>query len=76
MSLSTDECDRTINGSEMIFLCPANVSNQELRLYDLTTAILDSITSIVATLRDASVPSGPFTSIPPNICLLRNLQVR
>jgi hypothetical protein len=57
------------------FLCPSNISTQELSLYDLTVAQLDAITSIVAGGISAGAV-GPFTSIPPNICLLRNLQVR
>jgi len=75
MSLSTSQCDRTIIDGEMTFSCPATITDQELSLYDLTVDQLDSIVSIVATTLNAAVPAGPFTSIPPNICLLRNLQV-
>jgi hypothetical protein len=76
MSLSTQECNRTISGGEITFICPSSIADQELALYDLTVDILDNITSIVATGGSGAVPVGPFTSIPPNICLLRNLQVR
>ncbi len=75
MSLSTSECSRTINAGVITFLCPATITDQELSLYDLTVAQLDSIVSILVTSSNAAVPAGPFTSIPPNICLLRNLQV-
>jgi hypothetical protein len=56
------------------FSCPSNISSQLLNLFDLTVAQLDAITSIVAGGNAGT--TGPFTSIPPNICLLRNLQVR
>jgi hypothetical protein len=59
----------------MTFTCPSNSNNQALALYDLTTTILDSITSLVVN-GPGGTASGPFTFIPPNICLLRNLQVR
>ena len=58
----------------MTFVCPSSVSSQELRLYDLTTVQLDSIVSLIIKGTAATSP-GPFTRIPPNICLLRNLQV-
>lgn len=75
MSLSTHECTRTINAGVLTFLCPSNISSQLLNLYDLTVSQLDSVNSIVAKGRN-DTPIGPFTSIPPNICLLRNLKVR
>ncbi len=59
----------------MTFQCPSSVASEELTLYDLTTTQLDSITSFIA-LGPGGTASGPFTSIPANICLLRNLQVR
>ena len=68
------ECNRTINDTVMTFKCPLMIENQELRLYDLTTAQLDSIISLIAR-GDSATSSGPFTEIPANICLLRNLQV-
>ncbi|CAF1167851.1 unnamed protein product [Adineta steineri] len=71
---STHECNRTIDGSIMTFTCPSNVSNQMLRLYDLTTTQLSAITAFIAQgVNDTA--KGPFTSIPPNICLLPNLQI-
>ncbi|CAF3372182.1 unnamed protein product [Rotaria sp. Silwood1] len=72
MCLSLHECNRTINGTEMSFTCPSIVGSQELRLYDLTVAQLNSITSLIVTGNENIV--GPFTRIPANICLLRNLQ--
>jgi hypothetical protein len=56
------------------FSCTTALSSQELNLYDLSVAQLDTITSIVA--GGSAGVTGPYTSIPPNICLLRNLQVR
>ncbi|CAF0867892.1 unnamed protein product [Rotaria sordida] len=56
----------------MTFTCPSTVGSQELRLYDLTTGQLDSITSLIVVGSEDNW--GPFTRIPANICLLRNLQ--
>ncbi|CAF2795365.1 unnamed protein product [Rotaria sp. Silwood2] len=70
--LSLHECNRTINGTEMTFTCPSTVGSQELRLYDLTTAQLDNIMSLIVS--GSGDNWGPFTRIPANICLLRNLQ--
>lgn len=58
----------------MTFTCQSSVAFQELPLYNYTTAQLLNITSIVVNGLSAA-SSGPFTSIPPNICLLPNLQV-
>lgn len=58
----------------MTFVCPSNTNIQELEVYDLTLAQLDSVTSLVAK-GTGGVGSGPFTRIPANICLLRNLAV-
>jgi len=73
-TLAFHECDRNITGTQIIFSC--NLTTTELNLYDLTTAQLNSITSIIGKARDASSTRGPFTSIPPNICFLPNLRVR
>jgi hypothetical protein len=75
MSLSTIECNRTIINTQIIFLCPSKIPDQDLSIYDLTATQLDNIVSILA---QGYTPTsiGPFTSIPPNICLLRNLQVK
>lgn len=47
---------------------------EELPLYNYTSAQLDEILSITVNPRNDTYP-GPFTSIPPNICMLPNLQV-
>lgn len=62
----------------MTFICPFGVTNQLLNLYDLTTTQLANITSLTATgtVGGALASPGPFTSIPPNICLLPNLKVK
>lgn len=73
MCLAVNTCNKTINGTVMKMTCPSTINILELNLYDLTTSQLDNITSLV--VRGDSVLHGPFTSIPPNICLLRNLQV-
>jgi hypothetical protein len=74
VSLSTSQCTRTITNQQVTFSCPSTITDQELSLYDLTVNQLDNIISIVAGGTGPGT-SGPFTSIPPNICLLRNLQV-
>ncbi|CAF5217676.1 unnamed protein product, partial [Rotaria magnacalcarata] len=53
--------------------CPFTITNQELPLYTFSVAELDSIVSLVAKGGEGT-RSGPFTRIPANICLLRNLQ--
>ena len=75
MCRSDDECQSNFtNASEITFTCQSSVAFQELPLYNYTTAQLLNITSIVVNGLSA-ISSGPFTSIPPNICLLPNLQV-
>jgi len=63
-----------INVIEIIFTCLSNIKITELPLYDYTTDELESITSIKVNEPDENT-RGPFTSIPPNICFLPNLQV-
>ena len=58
----------------MTFICPSTIASQELPLYDLSTASLDSVISLIAK-GGGDTQLGPFTRIPANICLLRNLQV-
>lgn len=54
--------------------CLPTMTYEELSLYNYTAAELDDITSIIVNgLNDSSL--GPFTSIPPNICMLPYLQV-
>lgn len=68
-------CTSIINGAtEMIFTCLSNITITELPLYDYTTNELEQITSIVVNGPNENT-RGPFTSIPPNICFLPNLQV-
>ena len=75
MSLSTHECNRTFAPPLLTFRCPSSVSNQLLRLNDLTVDQLDSVTSISAGGWNSST-IGPFTSLPGNLCFLKKLQVR
>ncbi|CAF0804306.1 unnamed protein product [Rotaria sordida] len=72
--LSKNECTSTIsNTSEIIFTCLSDVIINELPLYNYTTDELAQITSIIVNgVNDTT--RGPFISIPPNICLLSNLQ--
>ena len=58
----------------MTFDCGTSTDATDLNVYDFTLAELDAITSIVITI-SAAATTGPFTVIPPNICLFRNLQV-
>ncbi|CAF1544946.1 unnamed protein product [Rotaria magnacalcarata] len=71
--LSLQQCNGTISGSQMTVNCPFTITNQELPLYTFSVAELDSIVSLVAKGGEGT-RSGPFTRIPANICLLRNLQ--
>ena len=64
----------------MTFACPQNVSNQMLRLSDLTSDQLENITVFIAQglpnpVNASQLLPGPFTSIPPNICMMPNLIV-
>ncbi len=58
----------------MTFTCPSSIPDQLLSVYDLTSDQLDNITSLTAQGPTAT-STGPFTSLPPNICLMSNLQV-
>ena len=58
----------------MIFICLPTGTINELPLFDYTVDQLTNVTSIKANGINSTTP-GPFTSIPPNICLLPNLQV-
>ncbi|CAF4308656.1 unnamed protein product [Rotaria sp. Silwood2] len=72
--LSENECTgRIFNTSEIVFTCLSNVVINELPLYNYTTDELAKITSIAVNGVDDTT-RGPFTSIPPNICLLPNLK--
>ncbi|CAF1205199.1 unnamed protein product [Adineta ricciae] len=72
--LCDHECNSTIsNSSEMILTCLSTISYEELPLYNYTTNQLANITSIVVNGLSSNT-TGPFTSIPPNLCLLPNLK--
>lgn len=73
--MGDNECtSRILNVSQLIFTCLPNVIVDELPLYNYTANQLAHITSLVVNgINNTS--SGPYTSIPPNICLLSNLQV-
>ncbi|UJR35363.1 hypothetical protein I4U23_028120 [Adineta vaga] len=72
--LCDHECSITFsNSTEMVLTCLSNMTYEELPLYNYTTNQLANITSIVVNGLNGSL-SGPFTSIPPNICLLPNLK--
>ena len=58
----------------MVLTCLPSMTYEELSLYNYTVEQLNAITSIIVNGRNDSSP-GPFTSIPPNICMLPNLQV-
>ncbi|CAF0876824.1 unnamed protein product [Rotaria sp. Silwood1] len=74
MCLSENECtSRIFNTSEIIFTCLSDIVINELPLYNYTTDKLANITSIIVNGVDDNT-RGPFTSIPPNICLLPNLK--
>ncbi|CAF3578413.1 unnamed protein product [Adineta steineri] len=71
---SDNECIGTItNTTQIVFTCSPTIAYEELPLYNYTTEQLANITSIVVNGLNDSSP-GPFTSIPPNICLLPNLK--
>ncbi|CAF3538426.1 unnamed protein product [Adineta steineri] len=71
---SDNECIGTItNTTQIVFTCSPTIVYEELPLYNYTTEQLANITSIVVNGLNDSSP-GPFTSIPPNICLLPNLK--
>ncbi|CAF3355816.1 unnamed protein product [Rotaria sp. Silwood1] len=74
MCLSENECtSRIFNTSEIIFTCLSDIVINELPLYNYTADKLANITSIIVNGVDDNT-RGPFTSIPPNICLLPNLK--
>ena len=69
-------CTSTINsGTTIVVTCPSGITTNALPLYSYSRDELEGITSIVINGPDENT-RGPFTSIPPNICLLPNLQVR
>ena len=73
--LSDRHCNSSIvDGSSIVFTCSSVADFEELPLYQYTTDQLKDIVSIVVRGPDDST-AGPFTSIPPNICLLPNLKV-
>ncbi|CAF2103953.1 unnamed protein product [Rotaria magnacalcarata] len=74
LCLCQNECTSSINnGTQIVFECLSDVIINELPLYGYTAPELATITSIVVNgVNDTTL--GPFTSIPPNICLLFNLK--
>ncbi|CAF3473970.1 unnamed protein product, partial [Rotaria socialis] len=74
LCLCQQECTSSINNStQIVFECLSDVIIDELPLYGYTAPELATITSIVVNgVNDITL--GPFTSIPPNICLLFNLK--
>ncbi|CAF0875935.1 unnamed protein product [Adineta ricciae] len=76
--LGTHECNKTIIGQTMTFTCPQNVSNPMLQLSNFTSDQLENITVFIAQglpnpANASQFLQGPFTSIPPNICMMPNL---
>lgn len=63
-----------MTGTQITFNCASLPAYSELPFYNFTTNQLDSINSIIIAGLD-NVTSGPFTTIPPNICMLTNLTV-
>ncbi|CAF3498111.1 unnamed protein product [Rotaria socialis] len=72
--LSLQECNATQKGSQLTITCPSTIVSQELPLYSFSVAELDSIVSLTVKGGEGTLV-GPFTRIPANICLLRNLQI-